>query len=230
MALGAGLGWWWARRRFDVVFRCQQQALETALAEARIDPLTAIGNRKAFEESLSIQVAISRRYQTPCALVLIDVDDLKAINDRGGHAAGDEALRRMAGLLRSTLRESDLLMRLGGDEFALILPHTELVGAQAAASRLVSQLSGPGERSLDGGGGSRVLKASLGVAELRPDESADDLVSRADQAQYAAKRAGGNRICVHDGVGPVDAAVTVPATGRSDSSFPPDGDRADRPA
>jgi diguanylate cyclase (GGDEF)-like protein len=227
LAIGGVAGWLWARQAHRAESSRQRLALQRALDEARIDPLTGVWNRKAFDENLPIQAAISRRYGTPLALVLVDADDLKAVNDRYGHVAGDEVLRRLARLLRESLREADLLMRLGGDEFALLLPQTDLQGATAAAARIVASSNERGaipfSSPLEAGAAATLeLRASLGVAELEPDEPPSELVKRADQALYRAKRSGGNCWFVAD-------PSTVPATGRSGSSSRPDAGRELRP-
>lgn len=231
VAVGSALGWWCGRRAGRLERQRHRRELSQAISESRTDGLTGAANRTAFDERLASQTAVARRYETPCALILIDVDDLKTLNDREGHAAGDEALRKLARHLQTSLRESDLLARYGGDEFALLLPQTDLHGALTAATRILSRLSGGEEHADDPErAGPVALRASLGVAEFCRGETDAELMGRADEALYAAKRAGGGRLGLHDGQRAISAPVTVPATGRSDSSFPPDADRAGRPA
>jgi diguanylate cyclase (GGDEF)-like protein len=152
--------------------------LERAEIDARTDSLTGIGNRKAFDERLKLLGAIHERHGTPFSVVLIDVDQLKAVNDRDGHAAGDDLLRRLAALLVRSVRESDFVGRIGGDEFALLLPQTPPEGAQAVMTRILTETG-------------RSTPLSAGIAGSLADESAVDLLRRADSALYTAKRAGG---------------------------------------
>ena len=125
-----------------------QERYEAALADALRDPLTGLGNHRAFHEELERQVAASLRYHVPLALFLIDLDEFKAINDGRGHAGGDRVLRGFGGLLASSLRLADRAFRVGGDEFAVLLPHTDLAGAQVVARRLLAQSLGQHVRSV----------------------------------------------------------------------------------
>lgn len=154
------------------------------------DPLTELPNRRRFIEALQTEVIRARRYQTSLALLMIDLDHLKSINDSYGHPAGDEALRQVARAMRSVSRQTDLLARYAGDEFALLLPHTSLAGAEQLARRMLQAVRGV---SLENGAS---LSISLGVAALaaQDDEHGEALLSRADQALYLAKQAG--RGCV----------------------------------
>jgi diguanylate cyclase (GGDEF)-like protein len=204
LAVGALVVWFWSRRRLSESLRRHERQLEHALTEARTDPLTGLWNRRAFDEQLALQAAVARRYDSGCAVVLIDIDELKAINDCFGHAFGDAALCRLAALLQSGSREADFAARFGGDEFAVLLPQTEARGALCVAFRFLTSL---GEAETDGAtkgahgaaAVSSVLRASFGVAAILPDESATELLRRADHALYRAKQAGGNRIWWHNG-------------------------------
>src|SRR6187401_5426 len=139
-ALGAGFvaGCLWSSRHNQHELSRLRQELQHAADEARTDPLTGIGNRKSFDERLQRLSAIIQRHGTPFSIVLIDVDHLKAVNDREGHAAGDELLQKLATLLRNSVRESDFVARIGGDEFALLLPQTPPEGAEAVVSRILA--------------------------------------------------------------------------------------------
>lgn len=200
--LAAGL---WSRHRLGALRERQHEALQQALNEARLDPLTGAWNRKAFDEALSLQTAISRRYISPLAVVLIDVDHLKAINDREGHAAGDVLLKTVARSLRNETRDADLVARLGGDEFALLLPQTDVHGAEILARRLLVTLKGPRTglpdeitSNLTATDRPATVQVSIGVAALDAQESAAQFMHRADQALYRAKQAGGQRLCLAD--------------------------------
>ena len=172
-----------------------QERYEAALADALRDPLTGLGNHRAFHEELERQVAASLRYHVPLALFLIDLDEFKAINDGRGHAGGDRVLRGFGGLLASSLRLADRAFRVGGDEFAVLLPHTDLAGAQVVARRLLAQSLQPAQRVEDlgalsfSGGISAMPELALGTAQL---------YSQADAAMYAAKRGGRTEIASFD--------------------------------
>jgi diguanylate cyclase (GGDEF)-like protein len=150
------------------------------LRRATRDGLTDLPNHRAFQGEFPNTVASAARYQVPLALVLLDVDDFKLINDRNGHPHGDAILRRVAQLL-SQARPGDRPYRIGGDEFAVSLTHTDADGARTAAERLVRGLRDAG------------VEVSVGVAALRAGESADTLRAEADAALYEAKREGGKR-------------------------------------
>jgi diguanylate cyclase (GGDEF)-like protein len=164
----------------------------------------------------------ARRYQTPLALLLIDFDDFKRLNDTYGHQAGDTALLALANVLRQTARESDVPSRQGGDEFALLLPHTGCIGAEVVARRLLDAARG----LRDPGG--QPLGISLGGAELDPRGAAGDaqgeaLLARADRALYAAKQAGRGGVVIAAG----DWESEVPLIGaeveQGGEQLPPSG-------
>lgn len=157
----------------------------------RHDPLTDALNRRAFSEALDDAHALMRRGQ-PYALLLLDLDHFKALNDQLGHAAGDAALKRVSQTLSDQLRASDLLARMGGEEFALLLPLTDAAGAQQVAERIRQRIQ---SQAFDWQGQAWPLSASLGVACAEPaDASAEAVLERADRAMYAAKAAGRNRV------------------------------------
>lgn len=162
--------------------------------QAERDALTGLGNQRLFQGRLAGEHARFARYGEPLALVAIDVDKLKRVNDDHGHLAGNEALRAIADVIRREGREVDVASRCGGDEFVIILPHTTLREGGVFAGRVldeVRRLTVHGVR----------LSVSIGVAALsRPasTESADQLLQRADAAAYRAKRDGGDRICLDD--------------------------------
>ena len=164
-----------------------EERYEAALADALTDPLTGLGNHRAFQEELDRQVAASERYGAPLSLALIDLDEFKQINDRGGHAAGDRMLRGFAQILNSATRRADRPFRIGGDEFAVILPHTDLAGAHIFTRRILAQSLGPSLRLED----VSPVSFSAGVSAM-PELATDrtTLFSQADAALYAAKRGG----------------------------------------
>ena len=178
---------WDLRERRQLAARVQEQANH--------DPLTQLPNRRFFEQWLGYSLAQARRDGAPLALLFLDLDGFKAVNDRHGHKAGDELLVEIARRLRQTVRESDILARLGGDEFALLAPNAK-DGRELAhvAQRLLQVLDDPGQPALS----DQPIGASIGVA-LFPEDATDvqGLFAAADAAMYAAKRAGKNRIAFY---------------------------------
>jgi diguanylate cyclase (GGDEF)-like protein len=174
-----------------VVLAMRTRAAHHDLAtQARMDALTGLANRAAFTSALSFAIADPDRH---LALLFIDLDNFKIVNDRLGHAAGDELLRVVALRLRASIRPDDLCARLGGDEFAVLLQDAEDT-ADAVAHRLVHLIAAPvslGGRIIDVG-------ASIGLAFAVPGTSAERLVQHADIAMYAAKANGKNRVQIFD--------------------------------
>jgi diguanylate cyclase len=168
---------------------------EAAVAEALQDPLTALGNHRAFQEELDRQVEHAQRYGVPVALMLLDLDEFKAINDQNGHAQGDRTLADFGRLVQATVRRVDLPFRIGGDEFAVLLPHTDAESARIVARRLLAGALQPPVPEQ----GHRPVSFSAGVAAM-PDTALTraQLYSQADAALYAAKRAGRTDVVVFD--------------------------------
>jgi diguanylate cyclase (GGDEF)-like protein len=165
---------------------------EAAERLAIADGLTGLYNRRHCEERLVAEVARSDRYDTPLALILCDVDGFKLANDVHGHGFGDEVLERFARVLSDALRPSDISGRWGGEEFLVVLPETPVDGAVEVAERIRSTFAAT---EFDAGDGQSVsITASFGVAGLRPRMTSRDLVREADEALYAAKRLGKNRV------------------------------------
>jgi len=165
---------------------------------SRIDGLTQLLNRQAWEEAAMVEVSRSRRSGAPATLLMLDVDHFKAVNDRYGHPAGDAVLRSVARLLRDALREEDVLGRYGGEEFSIVLPNTAAAGAAVAAERLRARIE---SAVLERGAGIRAT-VSIGFAELAPEDAdCSAWIARADRALYAAKAGGRNR-CVRYGSSP----------------------------
>jgi diguanylate cyclase (GGDEF)-like protein len=146
------------------------------------DPLTRLLNRRAFVRQLEAETARSLRFDHTYALVLCDLDEFKALNDRSGHLVGDEELVRFASTLTASIRHADFAYRIGGDEFALILVEAAETEARSVIDRIGATLAE----------GNPVLRASFGVAVFELQGSADDLFRRADEAMYEAKRTGGH--------------------------------------
>jgi diguanylate cyclase (GGDEF)-like protein len=172
-----------------------QVRYEAALADALRDPLTSLGNHRAFHEELDRQVEASLRYGVPLSLMLVDLDEFKTVNDTKGHAGGDRILRGFGQLLTAALRRADRAYRIGGDEFAILLPHTDLEGARIVARRILAQALQPALRLED----LEPVSFSAGLSSV--PELADSrarLYSQADAALYAAKRGGRTDVVAYD--------------------------------
>ena len=175
--------------------RQRTQELEAANREletqARSDPLTGLLNRRGFSSQLDFALALARRGRRPLAMVALDVDHFKRINDTHGHDAGDQVLQRLASALRERLRDSDVVARLGGEEFVALLPDTDLAGAEAMARALVQTIAAQEDPVVGR------FTVSAGVSALRNHlDNGPALLRRSDQALYEAKGQGRNRVCV----------------------------------
>ena len=155
---------------------------------ADLDALTGLHNRRYFHDTLAREVARAHRYDRNLALIIFDLDDFKAINDRIGHLAGDGVLAEAADRIREVVRSADIECRVGGDEFAVILPESTLADADQLYGRLQKAVSA---RPVGQAG---PLTISAGVAELQPDDDAIAFFQRADHALYGAKEAGKGQV------------------------------------
>lgn len=158
---------------------------------AEHDPLTGLYNRRSFQELLERYHKLSKRNSQALSLVFLDIDNFKEINDKYGHYTGDKVLQRFAELLRTHLRETDLIARWGGEEFLIALSDTELEYAHNVAEKvrtivtedfILHQLLGVKST------------ASFGVTEFKMDETMEDVIARADKAMYKAKHTGKNKV------------------------------------
>ncbi len=175
------------------------QTMDRLRAEADRDFLTGLSNRRRFRTALSQEVERWRRYHVPCALLLVDVDNLKKVNDTFGHPVGDVVICHVAAALTHQLRDNDTAARLGGEEFALLLAGADSTKALAAAERLRQSVS---TKQVDGVG---FVTISLGVAACPAHaDSERALYSASDSALYRAKREGKNR-----------AVMAVPSAGEA---------------
>ena len=174
--------WLFALRNALVVMRLQQLAMR--------DTLTGLGNRRYFDDALHSTVELTKRNNATLALVLLDLDNFKQVNDNAGHAAGDEVLLAVANSMRDTLRASDQLFRFGGDEFAVLLLGQEADSAELVARRLVKAIN-QHHICQD-----YQVSASAGLAMLKAGQDKTALFNAADAALYQAKDAGKSTVRV----------------------------------
>jgi diguanylate cyclase (GGDEF)-like protein len=161
--------------------------------QAETDKLTGIFNRRHFESSLELEIQRARRYGAPLALLMIDVDNFKLLNDHHGHLVGDRMLCRLARECESCLRISDVFCRYGGDEFVIIAPETTALAAMALARRMRQNIDAVSTDQSFG-----ALAISIGIAVWEDNfKSNDDFIAAADSALYQAKSAGRNRECLY---------------------------------
>lgn len=168
------------------------RALESAAENALVDTVTRLANRAIFETTLARRLA--KREPEQISILFVDLDGFKAVNDRHGHLAGDEALRAIASRLSGVLRPEDLIARFGGDEFAVMLASIGTESAAVVASRLVDAAREPIPIGTD----EVQVGVSVGVATSTPHDDVDAMIARADQAMYRAKHAGGGQVAVAD--------------------------------
>jgi diguanylate cyclase (GGDEF)-like protein len=172
------------------VGREHRQARDAAILLSTTDSLTGLFNRSFFFTALDRELARGDRSGRAFCLVMLDLDDLKSINDRGGHHAGDQVLRNVADVIRSRIRKIDVAARYGGDEFVVLLPETDPTGGWVFAEKIRLTIAEQGMPGLDGG-----PTISIGVVSYPADgRTADALVGSADRAMYASKRGGKNRV------------------------------------
>ena len=170
------------------VLMCKTRAEAETRLQARTDDLTGLANRRALDEEIARALAGARRTGRPFAIVMVDVDRFKFINDTHGHGVGDATLAAFSTRLAGALREPDRAYRYGGEEFCLLLDDTDLAGARTLGERAREQIMLPFEGTM------RALTASFGVTAWQADDTVDTLFHRADQALYAAKSNGRNRV------------------------------------
>lgn len=175
---------------------------------ATLDMLTGTYNRRHFLDLVGREWARARRYDTDCAMLLLDVDHFKRVNDGFGHLCGDQLLRQIAEAAGETLRQADVLARFGGEEFIVFLPHTDPLGALDVAERIRERIEA---LNFSWNGHSVPISASIGVAALHKNHlTLDQLIHDADAALYSAKAAGRN--CVRSGGGPLPGTPGLPSS------------------
>ena len=192
----------------QIVDLSERKRYENELAHlADHDPLTGLHNRRRFNVELDGHLARCRRYGCDGALIILDLDHFKNINDILGHGAGDQLIVSVAEVLRKRLRASDVVSRLGGDEFAILLPHVDRRGAATLAQDIVDRIRG--EVCVLDGSRPRRITASVGMVLIDDaDISSSELMATADMTMYDAKEAGRDRYVLHD-----DNMFEVPRTG-----------------
>lgn len=184
----------------------QAQEIDRARKEARTDPLSGIGNRKAFDERLEMFLTFWRREKRPFVLVMADIDHFKWINDCHGHRAGDQVIENVGKLLRGCVRDQDFVARYGGDEFAILIGDTDLDMASLITERVRDRISTHNyELNTDTEKGA--ITFSIGMANVWEGATADELMARADAALYRSKHAGRNAVFRYQ-----DAESIVPVT------------------
>jgi len=183
-----------------------QRDLDDVRRESLLDPLTKIANRKSFDDELDLAIADASGSSEPLTLMLVDIDHFKSFNDTFGHQTGDQVLRLVAMTLKSHVRDKDLVARYGGEEFVVILPNTDLAGANVVADKIRRAIQAKEllKRSTNEKLGR--ITASFGIAAFRPTDVAASLIERADRCLYAAKHAGRNRVITE-----AELVIDVPA-------------------
>jgi diguanylate cyclase len=169
------------------------ESLQRTQSEALLDPLTGLKNRRGLENALE-DLSRDQGGLAGSALLLVDIDGFKMINDTFGHVLGDKVIRSVAHVLQTSIKGRDVAARFGGDEFAVLLPQTTLAGAAALAEQIREAVARGRIHRADGRESVGEVTLSVGVAVATKDESTERLIERADAAMYAAKRSGRNRV------------------------------------
>ncbi len=176
-----------------------QQSLAAIRTESLTDPLTSLGNRKYFDQTIEAAVAQAHERREPMSVLMIDIDHFKSFNDNYGHLTGDQVLRLVGLALKQSVKGQDVTARYGGEEFAVILPNTALRPALAVADNIRQAVMSKLLKKKSTGEILGHVTISAGVSMLRADDDVHTLIDRADSCLYAAKRNGRNRvICESD--------------------------------
>jgi len=168
-----------------------QEELQQLSEVVRIDQLTGVLNRRGMDEAFSTEIARYRRSGELLSVALLDIDNFKMLNDQHGHAAGDSALKHLAGVVKRAVRPTDIVTRMGGEEFVVILPNTNLEEAVVTMSRLQRALT---KEYFLGNNQKLLITFSAGVALFKTEDDVNSILARADQAMYLAKKRGKNRV------------------------------------
>ena len=170
------------------------QSLEAIRAESLTDPLTGLGNRKHFDQSIEAAVQTALANGEPLSLMMFDIDHFKSFNDNYGHLTGDQVLRLVGMSLKQTIKGQDITARYGGEEFAVVLPNTALRQALTVADHIRRAVMSKELKKKSSGEILGRVTISVGVSMLKPGDDTDALIERADACLYAAKRNGRNRV------------------------------------
>ena len=194
---------------FGFVFMSKERADAANVRLAAQDALTGVANRRALMQALEQQLACAKRQRAPLSLLMLDIDHFKHVNDRYGHLAGDQVLRHVVAVVGQRLRAQDLLGRYGGEEFMLLLPGTDVAGAQQLAQQLCQAVQAA---PADWAGQQIAVTVSVGIAGITSGQACDweTLLQLADKALYRAKDNGRNRVEVAE-VAEVAAVAAVAA-------------------
>jgi diguanylate cyclase len=203
----------------EVKLQEQAHEIEIRTVYALTDQLTGRANRRAFDHELERRIIEWQRRQTPVSLAMVDIDHFKKFNDTHGHQAGDAVLRGVAEVLHRSMRDMDLVARYGGEEFGIIMPVTPGEAAGPVAERVRAAVAAAIFRFE---GTDLKVTVSEGAAQSQPGDTAATLVKRADDALYAAKKAGRNRVYFHDGenLRPVEVGSVPPRTANAPTKPP----------
>jgi len=186
-----------------VLIWSRTERMQELKQQASHDPLTGLKNRRRFEEDLRIELARSRREKTVGAVLMLDLDNFKQVNDTLGHSAGDRTIAEIAAVLSGRMRATDVVARLGGDEFAIVLPRCDLDEAEEIAEAIANAI----RLHTPAGEAAPPLTASIGIATFGPStESYDTVLSAADHAMYEAKRAGRDAVRVAGTAAPASSS------------------------
>ena len=166
---------------------------QTAISSAYKDPLSGINNRAALDKLLPREVKLAKRHDQRLAMMIMDLDGFKAINDNCGHDVGDRLLKSVANLIQSSLRDTDMLFRYGGDEFVAALPQTDIQGAIDVADRILHSIQNHDVKECADMGN---VGMSIGVSMLHAGDNYKRFFKRVDQAMYKAKQSGKHRVVV----------------------------------
>ena len=170
-----------------------EAAKQQAEMEARTDALTGLPNRRQFLESLGRDIANADRQQWPLTVISMDIDFFKQINDKYGHAAGDETLVQVSEIFKKYSRASDAAARIGGEEFALICPNTSAEDTQQLSNRLRNEVA---DTAIVYKKQQFHITLSIGIAVMQQGDNVEQLLRKADMALYEAKKTGRNKVCI----------------------------------
>ncbi|MBU0971660.1 MAG: GGDEF domain-containing protein [Proteobacteria bacterium] len=168
--------------------------LEKSQQEAQTDSLTGLINRRGLEKRFELERIRAKQNNFSFSIILLDIDHFKRVNDTYGHLVGDSLLRGISGILKTRLRRNDIAARYGGEEFLILLPETDLGGADAVAVKIQKDLSTKEWKLKESGQSMGTITVSMGISMYAMNEPGDNMIKRADDALYMAKNTGRNKI------------------------------------